>query len=207
MATTEHDFKGQLKYENFQFFFRRHWMRFLQPIFFTVPVGLMIIVILFVLGQLVYMVDYVFLRTFYVFFTMIVSIVFVNTFFLQIINYYFDLVILTDCRILIIRKTLFLKNNSDAIDLTKIQDIAVESHGILQNYLKYGKLVITLSTSAPPVVTSYVPDPHYYLEWANRVKREHIIQRQEKKKTDSDKYPTPKQSEYLQDIYNLNPPL
>ncbi len=207
MATAEHDFKGQLKYEHFQFFFRRHWMRFLQPVFFTVPVGLMIFIILLVLGRLVLMVDFEFLRAFYVFFAMIVSIAFINTFFLQVINYYFDLVILTDCRVLIIRKTVFLKNNSDAIDLTKIQDIAVEAHGLLRNYLKYGKLIITLSTSAPPVTISFVPDPHYYLEWANRVKREHIIQRQEKSKTPETIPQTSKQTDYLQDIHNLHTPV
>lgn len=167
----------------------------------------MIFVILFVLGHLVLMVDLAFLRAFYVFFSMIVSIVFINTFFLQVINFYFDLVILTDCRVLIIRKTVFLKNNSDAIDLTKIQDIAVEAHGLLRNYLKYGKLVITLSTSAPPVIISFVPDPHYYLEWVNRVKREHIIQRQESKNNTENISESSRQADYLQDIHNLNTPV
>lgn len=98
-----------------------------------------------------------------------------------------------------------MKNDSDAIDLTKIQDIAVESHGILRNYLRYGKLIITLSTSAPPLVISYVPDPHFYLEWSNRVKREHILKRR------SDRMPNKAEgqkpvgtSDYLQDIKNLN---
>ena len=31
------DFKGQLKYEHFQFFFRKHWIHFVQPFFFTLP--------------------------------------------------------------------------------------------------------------------------------------------------------------------------
>ena len=146
------------------------------------------------------MVDLIFVRVFYVFFAMILVIVFLTIFFLQVINFYFDLVIVTDCRILVVRKTVFLKNNSDAIDLTKIQDIAVEAHGILRNYLRYGKLVITLSTSAPPVTINFVPDPHFYLEWTNRVKREHILQRQEKKKPVT---PTQKQEDYLQDIHNL----
>jgi len=126
-------------------------------------------------------------------------------FFLQIINFYFDLVIVTDYRIIIARKTVFLKNNSDTIDLTKIQDIAVEAHGILRNYLRYGKLIITLSTSAPPVTINYVPDPHFYLERTNRIKREHILQRQEKKKsTDSETQAKKQKKEYyLQNIYDL----
>jgi hypothetical protein len=203
MPDEEHDFKGQLKYEHYQFFFRRHWMKFLKPIFFILPIVFLILVILIILGRLTLMVDLIFVRVFYVFFAMILTIVFLTIFFLQVINFYFDLVIVTDCRILIVRKTVFLKNNSDAIDLTKIQDIAVEAHGILRNYLRYGRLIITLSTSAPPIAITYVPDPHFYLEWMNRVKREHILQRQEKKKPTITTKPAQRQEEYLQDIHNL----
>jgi hypothetical protein len=200
--TEEHDFTGQLKYEHYQFFFRHHWVKFLHPFFLMLPVFLLIFIILLGLGRLALMVNLMFIRVFYVIFAIIVIIIFLTIFFLQVMNFYFDLVIVTDCRILIARKTVFLKNNSDAIDLTKIQDIAVEAHGILRNYLRYGKLVITLSTSAPPVTINYVPDPHFYLEWTNRVKREHILQRQEKKKPDAESI-TQKKEDYLQDIRDL----
>ncbi len=200
MEDQELGFKGQMKYENFQFFFRRHWVKFLQPFFFTLPITLSIFVILLVLGRLTLMVDFLFIRVFYVLFTMLLTIGCLIVLFLQMINFYFDLVIVTDCRILVIRKTVFLRNNSDAVDLTKIQDIAVEAHGIMRNYLKYGALLITLSTSGPPVTIAYVPDPHSYLEWMNRVKREHIVLRQEKKKPEST---AKRQEEYLQDISSL----
>ena len=200
MDKEQHDFKGQLKYENFQFFFRRHWVHFLQPVFMNLPVGLLIVVIFFFLGQLVLMVDYTFVRALYVHFTLITTIGYILLTFLQVINFYFDLCIVTDTRIIIVKKTVFLKNNSDAIDLTKIQDIAVESHGILRNYLRYGKLIITLSTSAPPIRINYVPDPHFYLEWTNRVKREHIL----KRRMDRSGQPGEiERSDYLQDIKNL----
>jgi hypothetical protein len=200
MEDQELGFKGQMKYENFQFFFRRHWVKFLQPFFFTLPIVLSIFVILVMLGRITLMVDLVFVRIFYVLFAMLLAIGCIEIFFLQLINFYFYLVIVTDCRILVIRKTVFLRNNSDAVDLTKIQDIAVEAHGLLRNYLKYGALLITLSTSGPPVTIAYVPDPHFYLEWTNRVKREHIVLRQEKKKTEA---ASKKQDEYLQDISSL----
>lgn len=199
--TEEYDFKGQLKYENYQFFFRKHWVHFLKPLFLMIPVFLLIFIILLGLGRLALMIDLLFVRVLYIVIANITTIIFLTIFFLQIINFYFDLVIVTDCRIIIARKTVFLKNNSDAIDLTKIQDIAVEAHGILRNYLRYGKLVITLSTSAPPVAINYVPDPHFYLEWTNRVKREHILQRQEKRKPDAT---AQKKEDYLQDISDLS---
>lgn len=205
MEKDEHDFKGQLKYENFQFFFRKHWVKFIKPILFSLPVGLLVLVILMILGRLTLFVDYVFVRAFYVYFTLFISVGFFLLASLQMVNFYFDMVIVTDSRILIIKKTCFLKNNSDAIDLTKIQDIAVESHGILRNYLRYGKLIITLSTSAPPIVIAYVPDPHFYLEWANRVKREHILKRRTQRVPDKDEeQKVVGTSDYLQDIKNLN---
>ena len=133
MEKDQYDFKGQLKYENFQFFFRKHWVRFLQPILFNIPVGLLIFLILFFLGQLTILVDYKFVHAFYVHMTLVVSVGYLFLAWLQIINFYFDMCIITDSRVIIVKKTVFLKNNSDAIDLTKIQDIAVESHGILRN--------------------------------------------------------------------------
>jgi hypothetical protein len=201
MDEGELDFKGQLKYEHFQFFFRKHWMKYIQPIFFSLPVGLLVVAILLGLGRLMIMLDIAFLKTLFVFFVVIATFAFLVTFFLQIINFYFDMVIVTDSRVIIIQKTVFYKNNQDAIDLTKIQDIGVESHGIIRNYLRYGMLIITLSTSAPPISINYVPDPHYYLEWANRVKREHILRRRTDRVQDRQ---TEKQSDYLKDIGELN---
>ena len=205
MEKDESDFQGQLKYEHFQFFFRKHWVKFIQPILFSLPVGMLILVTLLFLGRLTLLVDIIFIRSFYVHFTLLISVGFMILGGLQLMNFYFNMIIVTDSRILIIKKTCFLKNNSDAIDLTKIQDIAVESHGILRNYLRYGKLIITLSTSAPPLVIGYVPDPHYYLEWVNRVKREHILKRRAEKYTEGPaQTKTPAATEYLQDIKNLN---
>lgn len=201
MENDHHDFKGQLKYEHFQFFFRKHWMKFIQPGLFLLPVGFLIFIILYLLGQLTLLVDMVFFRSLYVFFTLLASIGYLALAWLQIVNFYFDFCIVTDARIIIVKKTVFLKNNSDAIDLTKIQDIAVESHGILRNYLKYGKLIITLSTATPPLELNYVPDPHFYLEWANRVKREHILKRQSGRGSEQ---VSAEKSEYLRDIRNLN---
>ncbi len=195
MEKDELDFQGRLKYEHFQFFFRKHWVKFLRPFFFTIPPILLILLILLILGRLILFVDFIFIRAVFVYFVVSVTAMLMMFFTLQMINFYFDMVVVTDTRIIIVRKTVFLKNNSDAIDLTKIQDISVESHGLLRNYLRYGKLIITLSTSAPPIIIHYVPDPHYYLEWCNRVKREHIL----KRRTDRSE----QDSGYLKDIHNL----
>ena len=112
------------------------------------------------------------------------------------------MVIVTESRIIVSKKTVFLKNDNDAIDLTKIQDIGVIAHGFLKNYLNYGSLLITLSTAMPPINLNFVPNPHYYLERLNRVKREQIVRRQERRgllTTDSQGKAEP----YLQPIDKL----
>ena len=206
MIHPDYDFKGQLKYETFYFFFRRHWVSFLQPIFFFVPTIVLIFIILFFIGNLILLFDIDPLRVVYGYFVMTLTITFIFLFFLSLINFYFDLVLITDCRVVINRKTVFLKNDYDAIDLTKIQDIAVESRGIIRNYLGYGKLIITLSTSSPPVVLVGVPNPHYLLERINRIKRKHIISRQQQRT----EVPIPpesierKREDYLQDVNELS---
>ncbi|MBN1258781.1 PH domain-containing protein [Candidatus Peregrinibacteria bacterium] len=201
MIGEDTDFKGQLKYEHFQFFFRRHWVRFMYPLFFTLPLSLFVFFLLYAIGRFALMVDVLFVRAFFAFTAMVTVIVFLVILFLQVINYYFSLVIVTDARILVVRKTVFLRNDSDAIDLTKIQDFAVEISGLIRNYIGYGDLVITLSASGPPIVLGYVPDPHYYLERCNRVKRQHIVHRQERK-LGAPSHPA-KPVDYLQDVHHL----
>lgn len=173
-------FAGYMKDEQVQFFFRKHWVRFLRPAIFSLVVGFLVFSMLYMWGTFVINVPILFIREIYAFFVMMVAITYLHLFFFPLINYYFDLVLVTDYRILIVKKTVFLRNDNDAIDLTKIQDIGVQAHGIIQNYLNYGHLEIILSTSTPPIDIPYVPDPHYYLEWCNRVKRDYITRRRQK---------------------------
>jgi hypothetical protein len=171
----------QPKYEEIQFFFRKHWTHFMKPIIFGLLIGAMTFFFLWALGYLVLMLKISFFYSLFAFFSITVSILFIDAFFLQIINYFFDLVVVTDHRIIVNKKTVFLKNDNDAIDLTKIQDVGVIAHGFFRNYLNYGALMISLSTAAPPIFINFVPNPHYYLELMNRVKRENILHRQQRR--------------------------
>lgn len=193
---------GPLKYEKVQFFFRKHWTHFLKPLVFGLAIGLTALFFFLVFGSILTNFRITILYPFFGFLSIIFSAFFIHSFFIQIFNYFFNVIIVTDCRIVIARKTVFLKNDNDAIDLTKIQDIGVVAHGIFRNYLNYGALVITLSTSAPPVHIPFVSNPHYFLEQMNRIKREHILHRQERRSLNPST-PTIKPMDYLQDIDKL----
>ncbi|MBU1017718.1 hypothetical protein KKA33_01680 [Patescibacteria group bacterium] len=191
--------EGWHKYEEIQFFFRKHWTHFLKPLIFGLAIGLLALFFFLVLGSVILVFRITIFYSLFAFLAILAFAVFIHTFFIQLFNYYFNVIIITDCRIIIARKTVFLRNDNDAIDLTKIQDIGVVSRGIFRNYLNYGALVITLSTSSPPVYIPSVPNPHYYLEQLNRVKREYILRRQEGRKPVNSQSSN-KPLDYLQEI-------
>ena len=191
------------KYETIQFFFRKHWTHFLKPIIIGLVVGLLAVFFFLVFGTLLNLFNFNILYPFFAFVIIILSVLYINVVFLQLFNFFFNIIIVTDCRIIISRKTVFLRNDNDAIDLTKIQDIGVVSRGLFRNYLNYGALVITLSTSAPPVVIPFAPNPHYYLEQMNRVKRDYILSRQEHRTKEAPSDGPESPGKYLQDIDKL----
>lgn len=193
---------GVSRYETMQFFFRKHWTQFFRIFLLGGAIFLATLFIIFLLGLFITYFKIISLYPFFIFMSLIIFIAAINIFFLQLFNFYFDFVLVTNCRIIVVRKTVFLRNDNDAIDLTKIQDIGVVERGIMNNYLNYGTLIIALSSSSPPITISNVPNPHYYLEQLNRIKREYILQRQEKKSSLSSKIHE-KQMEYLQDIDKL----
>lgn len=194
--------EGDYKYEVVQFFIRKHWTYFLKFVVFGIAIGLLITLFFLIFGSVISFFGLIIFYPFFAFLATIVGVIYLNTFFLQLFNFYFDVVIVTDCRIILSRKTVFLKNDNDAIDLTKIQDMGVVAHGIFRNYLNYGALIITLSMAAPPVTIPYIPNPHYYLEQTNRIKREHISRRQQRK-TASKQIDFSKTTDYLQEIDKL----
>ncbi len=196
--------KADFRSEPVQFFFRRHWTHFLKLVILGIFIGLLVLMVMMGLYGLARVFPIYPLRVFFVFATLIGSFLYLTLFFLELLSYYFELTIVTDHRVILVQKTIFLKNDSGAIDLPKIQDLAVESRGILQNYLRYGKMIITISASVPPVVIEGVPHPHEMLERANRVKREHILQRQERRlKAPGEAEEEAPGSAYLQDVRSL----
>lgn len=172
------------RYETIQFFVRKHWTRFLRILVFGLILGIAILLLFAAVGSVLYFFRAEFFYPFFSFVVILVTLFYFNSWFLHLFNYYFDVMIVTESRIIASRKTVYLKNDNDAVDLTKIQDIGVQSRGVFRNYLNYGSLIITLSTSMPPVTITCIPNPHYYLEKVNRVKREHILKRQESRRTD-----------------------
>jgi hypothetical protein len=106
------------------------------------------------------------------------SIYYVHRFFVHIYNYFLDVVIITNYRIVDLNKTIILRDTKEVIDLAKIQDVLKKQDGLIRNVLNYGKLTITLSSSSIIKTLHFVPNPDFHFRVINRKKRDYIHQKQ-----------------------------
>jgi hypothetical protein len=171
-------FKGQLEEEELECFYRHHWIILMAPlmlygvflVFFTLFLIFMegnpivdknaaIFEILLIMGFL--------FSTYYV-----------HRFFIHIYNYFLDVVIITNYRIVDLNKTIILRDTKEVIDLAKIQDVLKKQDGLIRNILSYGKLTITLSSSSVIKTLHFVPNPDFHFRVINRKKRDYIQHKQ-----------------------------
>ncbi len=80
--------------------------------------------------------------------------------FLIWIDYYFDVWIITDKRVINIeQKGLFMRHISE-LELSKIQDVTTETEGIIPSILNYGDVHIQTAGTVTRFVFWHVPDPY-----------------------------------------------
>ncbi len=76
------------------------------------------------------------------------------------IDYYFDIWIVTDKRVVnIIQKGLFDRRVSE-LELERIQDVTTEVKGIIQTFLNYGDVYVQTAAEKERFIFHNVPDPY-----------------------------------------------
>lgn len=163
-------FKGQQKEETFVCFFRHHWITLIKEFF------LFAILLSLAFGSLIHMseiqeiirsnneIKIVFL-TFYVTVTLLM-----HRFFIRMLNYFVNIGIITDKRVIDHQKTIFFKDVQDSIDLAYIQNIEQFREGMLQTLLQYGDIKIFLAASNTVKTFDYIPNPRFHFRCINRQK-------------------------------------
>ena len=79
---------GMMKYETVQFFFRKHWTHFLKPLIFGLTVGLLALFAFLILGTILTVFRITVLYAFFAFLVIIASIFIIDTFYLQLFNFF-----------------------------------------------------------------------------------------------------------------------
>ncbi len=171
-------FKGQQENEELICFFRHHWIALIKVFsYFT-------ILLIIIITSLIYMKDIqAFLRgnlEFKVFFAtgFLAFNFFMHKNFVNLLNHFVDVGIITNMRIIDHQKSIFFKDTIDAIDMSQIQNIEQISNGILPNLLGYGDIKIYLTASSSVKTFHRMPNVKFHFRCLGRAKE----QRQEELK-------------------------
>lgn len=166
-------FEEQLEDEEIITFFRKHWIEILPSLFllFLMALGIVLLGIIFSFGLFpLPRADNPFFIIFYACFIFVTTI-FLHYFFITILNYFFHVFIITNQRIVEIKKDLFRDDTIEFKKVEEIGDLQKDQQGIIRRIFNYGKL-IGLKSSGD---ITLVPDPQYYLDIISRLKLEKAV--------------------------------
>lgn len=175
---TNRNFKGQQKNEVVHCFTRRHWIVLLPYLIAAVVLGIVVFLSLF-------FVDHKALTAFFdvtmyrvlAFAAVLLITHFLHYFFLRLFNFYLQIVVITNSRVIHLDQTLYFQRERDSIDLPEIQDIVIQRRGILKTLLNFGEITITLSSAHATKTLTHVPNPEYYFRKLNKIKSQYLIGR------------------------------
>lgn len=163
-------FKGQQTDETLICFARHHWIFIIKElVYFTIFSG----IILFCF----YKIDLIKEllrgeRELKIFFVtgFLIATVYLHRFFLKLFNYFLDVEIITDRRIIEHKKTLFFHDTIDSIDMGQIQNIEMVIEGLLPNLLGYGDIKVYLNASSAVKTFTCMPNAKFHFRCINRQK-------------------------------------
>ena len=140
-AEEELHFQGRDVHEQFQFYFRQHWIRLVKPLlitlFWSVAIATACFIIFVQLGVRDWQSRHGLLIALFAIFA-IIHLGFLMRFY----TYFLYIIVITDRRVHRIKKTLFSVDDHQTIDIWTFQDIHKWQHGIIQNLLGFGSLIL-----------------------------------------------------------------
>ena len=154
-------FIRQKSYEHIVYVLRRHPFTFIPTLLLFVILWI-IPVILFLIARHVYP-DFVVENQIYPVIVLGGSLYYLSTylfFYAQFIDYYLDIWIVTNDRIVDVEQHGLFHKTITELDLFRIQDITSQVQGVAAIFFKYGDLSITTASSTDTIVFRQIPDPN-----------------------------------------------
>ncbi len=161
-------FKGQQNNEQLICFFRQHWLS-VMPRLFTMIIFLLIAVFFLFSVPPSHEIGTELIPTLYGIGFLVFSIfgtIYLHLFFLSLISHYTNVTMLSSNRLVMVNKTVYLRNTHESIDLRLIEDVSKTQQGLIKNILNYGEVIITLSDLSK--VIRFVPNPDFHFRTINK---------------------------------------
>ena len=197
---TDKNFNGQQAAETVLCFCRKHPIVLLRS--FLVLNGVMVVSVMGILAIL--NADWISGTAMYLLLGgLFILITFAHhTFYLRLFHYFLDIIIFTNYRIIDLKKSVYLLDDKEIIDLHEIQDIKKNQQGIIPNLLNYGEIKIATASLSTSMSLPHIPKPEYYLNQINQAKRFYILTRRQQKSDErqpqEESVPLPSSSDYAQ---------
>jgi uncharacterized membrane protein YdbT with pleckstrin-like domain len=172
-------FDGQKNGEEIVMVIHRHWFNILEKmslvffmllILFASAIYLPALFPIFSFPAMNYL--FIFLETF---FGMIIWIVF----FLIWIDYYFDVWIITNLRIVNIEQNGLFNRSVSEMDFTRIQDVTTEVAGIIPTFLNYGDVAVQTAAETERFLFRQVPNPYEIKDQIMQLQKMRVRQKTE----------------------------
>jgi signal transduction histidine kinase len=151
-------FPGQKPDEKIILFIRRHWISFLGflgLVFGMIAVSAVFLVILAILLPDVFVAflsPLILISSAYLLFTLAFFLV-------GWIDYYFDIVVVTDRRIIDIRQRGLFNRKIDELDILHVEDVSARTKGFLPTLFRYGDVYVQSAGAARNFLFRAVPYP------------------------------------------------
>ncbi len=169
-------FTGQHKNECFIFYSYRHWIGLFVKIYFNLfililAITIFVIWIKFDIDKDQSVMSFLSQNSsmFIIFYTWFLF--HVHHFFTDLLDFMLDIIIVTDCRFIEIKRTIFFKEDFESIDLAKIQDVQFHKSDFFSAIFDFGSLNVTFASILDIKIIQYVPMPDKFVEHLNKLKR------------------------------------
>lgn len=169
-------FFGQHENEKLVFFSYKHWFYFLKKVWKNLAIFFFAVIIFFLWitygnedSQSFF--EFITANQLWLILFYIWLLVHIHIFFIQCVQYIFNLIIISDARLIEVRQGIFFKENIESVDLSKIQDVQGHKNGVLENMLNFGCVSFTFATMMDPKNIHYLPRPLDFVDWLNRLRR------------------------------------
>lgn len=166
-------FRGQIPHEEVIAISRKHWVAILPEIVpFFLYLGISAVIFILLQNPAVTLPDindpyYQIAIAGYV----ILSGYITHKFFLHLVNYFTFIVLVTNFRVIEMKKTIFVQDTKESIDIKQIQNVEFIQEGLVENLLKFGSVKISMGNTEIKTLTQ-VPNPDFHFRLINRLMNE-----------------------------------
>lgn len=159
--TIKYPIPNKLPGEEVVYFLRKHWYFFLFLSMMAVFVVLVWFLVLFLFNYYLHSV-FVILQGPIIIITGIFLLLLTLFFLASWMTYYFDIVILTNRRIIEIEQKKLFERSIIEVEIVHVEDVSVEVKGLIATFFGYGTISIQTAGTKPNLVLDHIPYPYIF---------------------------------------------